>query len=48
MRLLATLMTSITVLTCGLFAHALAAADPAPAPARVELASYSASHQTGR
>jgi hypothetical protein len=31
MRTLATLMASITVLTCALFAHALAAADqPAP------------------
>src|SRR5688500_13224316 len=48
MNLLATLMATMTVLTCSLFANALAAADPAPAPARIELATYSASHQSGQ
>jgi hypothetical protein len=40
MRTLATLMASITVLTFGLFAHALAGADREPATPVV-------SHQTG-
>jgi hypothetical protein len=49
MRLLATLMATMTVLTSSLFANALVAADHDPAaPARVELVTYSGSHQTGK
>ena len=48
MRLLATLMTTMTVLTCTLFANALVAADHDPAPARVELVTYSGPHLTGK
>ena len=48
MQLLATLMATMTVLTCTLFANALVAADHDPAPARAELVTYSASHQTGK
>jgi len=45
MRLLATLMTAITVLTCGLFANALAAAEPDHAATQIErVATNSASH----
>jgi hypothetical protein len=39
MRLLATLMTSIMLLTTALFAHALVAADEPPAPAVEQVAS---------
>jgi hypothetical protein len=39
MRTLATLMASITVLTCALFAHALAAADRGTPPLVVHSAS---------
>ncbi|HEY8103319.1 MAG TPA: hypothetical protein VIE18_02320 [Gaiellaceae bacterium] len=39
MRLLATLMISITLVTTALFAHALATADESPAPAVARVAS---------
>lgn len=39
MRLLATLMASISLVTSALFAHALAAAADEPAPAVVRVAS---------
>ena len=39
MRLLATLMTSITLLTTGLFVHALATADEPAAPVVARVAS---------
>jgi hypothetical protein len=39
MRLLVAIMASITLLTTALFAHALAMADEAPAPAVSRIAS---------
>jgi hypothetical protein len=39
MRLLATLMTSITLLTAGLFVHALATVDEPTAPVAARAAS---------
>jgi hypothetical protein len=39
MRLLATLMTSLTLVTTALFAYALATADEPPAPQVVRVAS---------